>query len=141
MHTTREVWSRSASCSAARNLPRRSGERAFRCAGRFSVRRRIGPRRSSSRGSSTASRCKRSYHPSSEHGAHDRDEAIHVALAEVVFPASIDEGPIHRLDAVHLALLEEGGERHFQGAGDLGERSEEHTSELQSPMYLVCRLL
>src|SRR5437764_10941429 len=23
----------------------------------------------------------------------------------------------------------------------LGERSEEHTSELQSPMYLVCRLL
>src|SRR5437879_10888835 len=27
----------------------------------------------------------------------------------------------------------------FQGAG--GERSEEHTSELQSPMYLVCRLL
>src|SRR5437879_13017690 len=25
--------------------------------------------------------------------------------------------------------------------GDLGARSEEHTSELQSPMYLVCRLL
>src|SRR5437764_10140711 len=24
---------------------------------------------------------------------------------------------------------------------ELGERSEEHTSELQSPMYLVCRLL
>src|SRR5437763_9361596 len=24
---------------------------------------------------------------------------------------------------------------------DSGERSEEHTSELQSPMYLVCRLL
>src|SRR5437764_9982429 len=24
---------------------------------------------------------------------------------------------------------------------DHGERSEEHTSELQSPMYLVCRLL
>src|SRR5437763_7287252 len=24
---------------------------------------------------------------------------------------------------------------------DLAERSEEHTSELQSPMYLVCRLL
>src|SRR5437762_6740173 len=28
-------------------------------------------------------------------------------------------------------------ERHHRGA----ERSEEHTSELQSPMYLVCRLL
>src|SRR5437764_9566563 len=28
------------------------------------------------------------------------------------------------------------------GAGDgLSNRSEEHTSELQSPMYLVCRLL
>src|SRR5437764_15461647 len=27
-----------------------------------------------------------------------------------------------------------------EGKG-LGERSEEHTSELQSPMYLVCRLL
>src|SRR5437763_8390620 len=25
--------------------------------------------------------------------------------------------------------------------GDWAERSEEHTSELQSPMYLVCRLL
>src|SRR5437764_11676305 len=25
--------------------------------------------------------------------------------------------------------------------GKIGERSEEHTSELQSPMYLVCRLL
>src|SRR5437879_10887317 len=26
-------------------------------------------------------------------------------------------------------------------SGPLGTRSEEHTSELQSPMYLVCRLL
>src|SRR5437764_6861065 len=26
-------------------------------------------------------------------------------------------------------------------AGELDARSEEHTSELQSPMYLVCRLL
>src|SRR5437879_8722069 len=26
-------------------------------------------------------------------------------------------------------------------AGELDDRSEEHTSELQSPMYLVCRLL
>src|SRR5437762_8085379 len=28
-----------------------------------------------------------------------------------------------------------------KGANLLGHRSEEHTSELQSPMYLVCRLL
>src|ERR1017187_2184011 len=27
------------------------------------------------------------------------------------------------------------------GSDDCGHRSEEHTSELQSPMYLVCRLL
>src|SRR5437762_10291694 len=27
------------------------------------------------------------------------------------------------------------------GGDNIGERSEEHTSELQSPMYLVCRLL
>src|SRR5437763_7554478 len=29
----------------------------------------------------------------------------------------------------------------WQGLGRWGLRSEEHTSELQSPMYLVCRLL
>src|SRR5437879_11821465 len=29
----------------------------------------------------------------------------------------------------------------FAAAGQGGRRSEEHTSELQSPMYLVCRLL
>src|ERR1017187_8750615 len=29
----------------------------------------------------------------------------------------------------------------FQGRAHRGHRSEEHTSELQSPMYLVCRLL
>src|SRR5437762_4372775 len=44
-----------------------------------------------------------------------------------------------RDDADHLAV--------HQGAADpsvprrRAERSEEHTSELQSPMYLVCRLL
>src|SRR5947209_15687566 len=34
-----------------------------------------------------------------------------------------------------------GLDRHVQRAGDLGARSEEHTSELQSRQYLVCRLL
>src|SRR5437763_580726 len=29
----------------------------------------------------------------------------------------------------------------FQGGTQVAPRSEEHTSELQSPMYLVCRLL
>src|SRR2546425_8167239 len=31
--------------------------------------------------------------------------------------------------------------RGAEGAGRIGERSEEHTSELQSLAYLVCRLL
>src|SRR5436189_4276026 len=31
--------------------------------------------------------------------------------------------------------------RRGRGVADVPERSEEHTSELQSPMYLVCRLL
>src|SRR5437762_10132282 len=37
----------------------------------------------------------------------------------------------------------QGPERHESriGAADWWQRSEEHTSELQSPMYLVCRLL
>src|SRR5437762_9890998 len=34
------------------------------------------------------------------------------------------------------------GRAHGQGRpGPVADRSEEHTSELQSPMYLVCRLL
>src|SRR5436189_4821865 len=35
----------------------------------------------------------------------------------------------------------DGGRHHHHGGADLRARSEEHTSELQSPMYLVCRLL
>src|SRR5258708_28170042 len=31
--------------------------------------------------------------------------------------------------------------RHVRDGGAIGERSEEHTSELQSPDHLVCRLL
>src|SRR5437762_11316102 len=33
------------------------------------------------------------------------------------------------------------GKRGDEGGGEGAFRSEEHTSELQSPMYLVCRLL
>src|SRR5437879_7239880 len=47
---------------------------------------------------------------------------------------------------VHLGVTEAGeGEdariKSAIGIGSLLARSEEHTSELQSPMYLVCRLL
>src|SRR5258708_25291200 len=48
-----------------------------------------------------------------------------------------------KLSARHLAHrlyhLIEGVQRRSNGKGD--ERSEEHTSELQSPDHLVCRLL
>src|SRR5437762_4583342 len=43
-----------------------------------------------------------------------------------------------------LSRLQHGAETDAETAGpisDLDLRSEEHTSELQSPMYLVCRLL
>src|SRR5437879_7599691 len=47
------------------------------------------------------------------------------------------------LDQVIIDLtgdrLDLGAQRHL--LGQIGCRSEEHTSELQSPMYLVCRLL
>src|SRR5437762_3733646 len=47
--------------------------------------------------------------------------------------------PAHRAEVRELvALLRQ--RRIVEGASGLG-RSEEHTSELQSPMYLVCRLL
>src|SRR5437764_12882068 len=44
---------------------------------------------------------------------------------------------------VHLSVApgaDEAGESRVR-RGRVDERSEEHTSELQSPMYLVCRLL
>src|SRR3712207_8475490 len=41
---------------------------------------------------------------------------------------------------VHARLLRVAGEERRDG-GQAGERSEEHTSELQSRQYLVCRLL
>src|SRR5436189_367768 len=51
---------------------------------------------------------------------------------------------VRRLEERGIAYRAESGDvnfsvRKFPGYGKL--RSEEHTSELQSPMYLVCRLL
>src|SRR5437764_6142329 len=43
---------------------------------------------------------------------------------------ALEEREEHSLDALDML-----------GAGECSSRSEEHTSELQSPMYLVCRLL
>src|ERR1017187_2531828 len=48
------------------------------------------------------------------------------------------QGPLSLKDAVRIAL-----EKNQSVAASTAteKRSEEHTSELQSPMYLVCRLL
>src|SRR3712207_8829978 len=40
-----------------------------------------------------------------------------------------------------LQVLAPFGEEHREVLGDVHDRSEEHTSELQSRQYLVCRLL
>src|SRR5437763_5440859 len=50
----------------------------------------------------------------------------------------------HGVSEIEARELDLPGERRREEAGfrdALVERSEEHTSELQSPMYLVCRLL
>src|SRR5687767_4486070 len=53
----------------------------------------------------------------------------------------------YKSSRVHLKTLPTTGARVVQGPGenagavDIGDRSEEHTSELQSLAYLVCRLL
>src|SRR5437879_9008730 len=50
-----------------------------------------------------------------------------------------DDELMELLHNAHLAGLQVG--MHVIGDGAIEIRSEEHTSELQSPMYLVCRLL
>src|SRR5437763_426885 len=63
--------------------------------------------------------------------------SLHDALPIYDVLAFLPAGELHRClgEREHLPPVELLG---FQGTG---ERSEEHTSELQSPMYLVCRLL
>src|SRR3712207_7532408 len=68
-------------------------------------------------------------------------------------PGSACEGPHdgrHAREGTAMGLLDKITGRAKQAAGDLagdaslrreGRRSEEHTSELQSRQYLVCRLL
>src|SRR3712207_8536842 len=60
-------------------------------------------------------------------------------------PAGVAEGrhPLPGLEVGRLAHLDEGPPALGGVLGDLDEarRSEEHTSELQSRQYLVCRLL
>src|SRR5437762_10339646 len=68
----------------------------------------------------------------------------------IVFPEMTDTGYSMPAIQKHAAAWNEGAVPHLQKiarelpvaiACGVSERSEEHTSELQSPMYLVCRLL
>src|SRR3712207_8081448 len=67
------------------------------------------------------------------------------SAASVVAPATVEvAGLAPLLASARVALLprwEEDGSRAGGAEGACGERSEEHTSELQSRQYLVCRLL
>src|SRR5437879_7721680 len=69
-----------------------------------------------------------------------RQEAFASAIdqAQLAFGVEGENGDVNFL---HYGAEKRGG---FEGSQALlakGLRSEEHTSELQSPMYLVCRLL
>src|SRR5437763_10374594 len=63
-----------------------------------------------------------------------------------VICVDVDAAKIERLNRGEVPIHEPGLEALIKlnaeaGRIELDERSEEHTSELQSPMYLVCRLL
>src|SRR3970040_3062083 len=58
------------------------------------------------------------------------------ATTEIYTLSLHDALPISRIVAAHLC-----GTQGNRNVFDHRQRSEEHTSELQSPMYLVCRLL
>src|SRR3712207_7299540 len=66
-------------------------------------------------------------------GVHDRGEP---AAREVQL---LERGLQAARSGQHVGVDHRGVGGH--DLGELGERSEEHTSELQSPQYLVCRLL
>src|SRR3712207_6981313 len=55
-------------------------------------------------------------------------------------PAPLPDGSHSPPGGWHRVLVKLSGEA-LAGGGALGVRSEEHTSELQSRQYLVCRLL
>src|SRR3989442_4974034 len=67
-----------------------------------------------------------------------------------LFRSAVHEAQLPTLHVVHRAALpalqrfsekQDGGQRRSQVVRDIHQRSEEHTSELQSRPHLVCRLL
>src|SRR5437879_10731377 len=65
----------------------------------------------------------------------------HPATTEIYTLSLHDALPISHRDHGKADLLRARQRRGHGGHSRLDVRSEEHTSELQSPMYLVCRLL
>src|SRR5437762_6273782 len=67
--------------------------------------------------------------------------AMTVAKQGLIIAELIDRGIVNAIVSTGAlmahGLVEATGRAHFRA----NPRSEEHTSELQSPMYLVCRLL
>src|SRR5437762_3993707 len=68
-------------------------------------------------------------------------QSVRSIVNEVII---VDTGPTDatlELDAAQKFLEAALGQNRTLTEKESGARSEEHTSELQSPMYLVCRLL
>src|SRR5690348_18460040 len=67
--------------------------------------------------------------------------SLHDALP-IYLDASAPDVVVEQADEAHLVVLFRGLDGQVQAlAGFVLERSEEHTSELQSPVHVVCRLL
>src|SRR3712207_7912521 len=68
--------------------------------------------------------------------------SLHDALPISQHLVAVQGDPLRgHLPAVHLQLADEREVREAEQFGEHPGRSEEHTSELQSRQYLVCRLL
>src|SRR3712207_7034062 len=68
-------------------------------------------------------------------------DALPISLVILVYYHAVDEALVHPGDAGGRDLVAQGGEHPVRGPLERPPRSEEHTSELQSRQYLVCRLL
>src|SRR2546429_9895346 len=69
------------------------------------------------------------------------DAEVEVDLVVVRLQVRVGDGPVFAVAVVGLGLEVVVGQAEGQAAPDVGLRSEEHTSELQSRLHLVCRLL
>src|SRR5437762_8933643 len=72
---------------------------------------------------------------------HRRGRVVLLRAVDAEIAREEGEAPISTGRQVHVVVLGLDPARGAGGVGNPDLRSEEHTSELQSPMYLVCRLL